>query len=200
MPVEVETAKATEEFRNYDNSDRQEGVQNHYRMMRQNQTLDFVKKMLKKYSFETPRAYMTIEEAMDKLKNYVDSSDPDMSLPNLLHGFQTAEGIRRAGEPDWMQLIGFIHDFGKIMFLWGAPEDGQVGTAEGPQWALGGDTWAVGCKIPDCTVFPQFNSLNPDMADDRYNSENGIYEPHCGMNNLLYAYGHDEYLYHMLVS
>lgn len=89
---------------------------------------------------------------------------------------------------------------GKLMFLWGAAEDGQVGTAEGPQWALGGDTWVVGCRIPDCTVFPEFNSLNPDMKDDRYNTELGIYEPHCGMDKLNYAYGHDEYLYQMLVS
>ena len=86
------------------------------------------------------------------------------------------------------------------MFLWGTAEDGQVGTAEGPQWALGGDTWVVGCKIPDCAVFPEFNSLNPDMKDDRYNTDLGMYSAHCGMDNLNYAYGHDEYLYRMVVS
>ncbi len=113
---------------------------------------------------------------------------------------QTAEGIRKAGHPDWFQLVGLLHDMGKLMFLWGTADDGQVGTAEGPQWALGGDTWVVGCRIPDCTVFPEFNTLNPDMHDDRYNTELGIYSPHCGMDKLLYAYGHDEYLYQMLVS
>lgn len=117
----------------------------------------------------------------------------------MVHMLQTAEGIRRAGHPDWMQLVGLIHDMGKIMFLWGAPEDGQVGTAEGPQWALGGDTWVVGCRIPDCTVFPEFNTLNPDMHDERYNTELGIYQPQCGFENLQFAYGHDEYLYRMLV-
>ncbi len=76
----------------------------------------------------------------------------------------------------------------------------QLGTAEGPQWALGGDTWVVGCKIPDCTVFPNFNSLNPDASNPAYNTELGIYTEHCGMDKLLYAYGHDEYLYQMLVS
>jgi inositol oxygenase len=49
------------------------------------------------------------------------------SLPNLIHMLQTAEGIRKAGHPDWMQLVGLIHDMGKIMFLWGTPEDGQIG-------------------------------------------------------------------------
>lgn len=34
-------------------------------------------------------------------QSYVDSSDPDLDLPNLLHMLQTAEGIRKAGHPDW---------------------------------------------------------------------------------------------------
>ena len=39
--------------------------------MRTNQTLEFSRKMAKKYDFETPRAHMTIHEAFDVLKNYV---------------------------------------------------------------------------------------------------------------------------------
>ena len=124
----------------------------------------------KKYTFDTPRAKMTIREAFKVLESYVDSSDPDVSLPNKIHMFQSAEGIRNAGHPDWMQLVGLIHDMGKIMFLWGTASDGQQGTAEGPQWALGGDTWVVGCRIPDCTVFPEFNALNPDRESEKYNS------------------------------
>ena len=58
----------------------------------------------------------------------------------------------------------------------------------------------MGCRIPDSAVMPQFNELNPDMQNPLYNTENGIYEPQCGMNNLMYAYGHDEYMYQMLVS
>ena len=58
----------------------------------------------------------------------------------------------------------------------------------------------VGCKIPDASVFPDFNSLNPDMSSSVYSSENGIYSEGCGLNNLLFAYGHDEYMYQMLVS
>jgi inositol oxygenase len=86
------------------------------------------------------------------------------------------------------------------MFLWGDEHCGQKGTAEGPQWALGGDTWVVGAKIPDCVVFPEFNSLNPDMSNAIYSKQLGIYEPHCGIDNLFFAYGHDEYLYQMVVS
>jgi len=175
-------------------------VEKHYEQMRTAQTLEFVNKMLEKYSFKHPRAKLTIPEAFKVLESYVDSSDPDVSLPNSVHMFQTAEGIRKAGHPDWMQLIGLIHDMGKIMFLWGDESIGQKGTAEGPQYALGGDTWVVGCKIPDCAVMNHYNKLNPDMANPLYNTDLGIYKEHCGLENLKFAYGHDEYLYHMLVA
>lgn len=86
------------------------------------------------------------------------------------------------------------------MFLWGENEDGQDGySANGKQWALGGDTFVVGCQIPfDAVVFPQFNKLNPDMADARYNTAYGIHKPHCGLDELMFAWGHDEYMYRML--
>ena len=86
--------------------------------MRTHQTLVFSQKMTKKYSFENgPRCRMSIQEAFHVLETYVDSSDPDVSLPNLIHMLQTAEGIRKAGHPEWFQVVGLIHDMGKIMFL-----------------------------------------------------------------------------------
>lgn len=88
---------------------------------------------------------------------------------------------------------------GKIMFMNGKSEDGQVGTAQGPQWGLGGDTWILGCRIPDCVVYPELNVLNPDMKNDKYNSKYGIYEKNCGLENLDFTFGHDEYMYKMLV-
>ncbi|GMF29730.1 unnamed protein product [Phytophthora lilii] len=36
------------------------------------------------------------------------------------------------------------------------------------------------------------------MSDPRYNTDCGMYEPHCGFKNLKFAWGHDEYLYQML--
>jgi len=199
-------SKATEKFRDYSiPHDRSEIVEQHYRLMRSKQTVAFVEKMHAKYSFENGRyrTLMTIKECFEKLDDYVDSSDPDLGLPNVLHGLQTAEAIRKAGQPDWLVLTGLIHDLGKIMFLWGTPEDGQEGTATGDQWALGGDTFVVGCALPDQpntkgVTFPEFSKLNPDMQNPKYNTKFGIYEPHCGIDNLLFAYGHDEYLYQML--
>ena len=135
-------AKAIAEFRNYDDSSRQSTVENHYRAMRQHQTVAFVERMEAKWSQFTFDK-LTVREAFKKLEGYVDSSDPDTSLPNLEHMLQTAESIRHAGHPDWFQLVGLIHDMGKIQYIWGDPADGQEGRADSNQFALGGDTWVL---------------------------------------------------------
>lgn len=198
-----EPGKKVEEFRVYHTGEADGGsswdsvVSNHYRLMRTNQTVAFVDKMVAKWG-KFDKAKMTIREAFEALKGYVDSSDPDTALPNLVHMLQTAERARAAGEPDYVQVVALIHDIGKVMFLWGAEEDGQVGKAEGPQFALGGDTWVVGCKLPESSVFPQFNALNPDMSDAVYSTELGIYEPACGIMNCKFAFGHDEYAYMLM--
>ena len=194
----VDQEKAKEEFRNYEDSTRQSIVEWHYREMRTNQTFAFVDRMFKKWhSFD--KAEMTIREAFEKLESYVDSSDPDCDFPNLEHNLQTAIGIREAGHPEWFQLVGLLHDMGKIMFaLGGLEKDGQHGHQYSPQWALGGDTWVVGAKIPDTVVFPEMNRLNGDYDNESYNTKFGVYKPGCGFENLRFAYGHDEYMYQML--
>ena len=102
-----------------------------------------------------------------------------------------------------MQLIGLIHDMGKSMCVLpggGLKEDGQYRGAEGPQFALGGDTWVVGCALPShCMVLPEFNRLNADTQDARYNTPLGVYERGCGIMNVQFAYGHDEYMYRFCV-
>jgi len=196
------SSKKEDEFRTYNVTETAARVVQHYKDMRTYQTVEFYEKMTKKYSFENGayRKLMTMEEAFLELEHYIDASDPDMDLPNLLHLLQTAEGIRKANHPDWLQLVGLLHDVGKIMFLWGDGEDGQDGYCpKGKQWALGGDTFVVGCKIPnDAVVFPEFNELNPDMLNPKYNTEYGIYQAHCGLDALKFAWGHDEYMYRML--
>ena len=184
----------TVQFRNYYKEDPIiVAVREHYRKMRSRQTVDYVQRMKKKYlTFDKP---MRVWDAMEKLNALIDVSDPDLTLPNVQHLIQAAEGAREAGEPDWMQLVALIHDMGKVMYLWGADEDG---TSQAEQWGLVGDVFVVGCALPDTCVYPEFNELNPDMSDPRYNTALGIYEAGCGLDNLDLAWGHDEYLYQIL--
>tara|TARA_Y100001933_G_scaffold152313_1_gene150774 strand:- start:335 stop:1147 length:813 start_codon:yes stop_codon:yes gene_type:complete len=182
-------------FRNYEAVDVSAAVREHYRKMRRNQTYEYVQRMHKKYlTFDKP---MPLWEAMEHLNSLIDVSDPDLDLPNVQHLIQSAEAIRGDGRPDWMQLTGLIHDLGKVMFLWGCDEDG---TSQAEQWGMVGDVFVVGCALPDSCVYPEFNKLNPDMADERYNTPLGIYEKGCGLDNLTLAWGHDEYLYQVLTN
>lgn len=63
---------------------------------------------------------MTIREALEKLNDLIDESDPDTTLPNIVHAFQTAERAREEfPQHDWLHLTGLIHDLGKIMAFYG---------------------------------------------------------------------------------
>lgn len=180
-------------FRNYEASDTKAAVKEHYRKMRTYQTYDYVGAMHQKYlRFDKP---LDLWEAMQHLNTLIDVSDPDLDLPNVQHLIQSAEAIRNDNRPDWMQLVGLIHDLGKIMFLWGCDEDGS---SQREQWGMVGDVFVVGCALPDSCVYPEFNSLNPDMKDSRFNTPLGIYEEACGLDALTLAWGHDEYLYRVL--
>lgn len=178
-------------FRNYDNV--LPAVRENYRKMRANQTLAYAQRMREKYLvFDNP---MPVWNAIGLLDEFVDLSDPDIDLPNVQHLVQTAEGIREAGKPDWMQLVGLIHDLGKILYHRGCDADG---TSLNEQWGMVGDIFLVGCALPESAVFPEFNALNPDMQDARYNTPLGIYTPNCGLDACITAWGHDEYLYQVL--
>ncbi len=184
-PEPQQTAKAKDEFRNYENPER-DTVREFYRLNHTYQTYDFVQQ--KKADFlKFDRKEMPIWEAFDFLNTLVDDSDPDIELDQLQHLLQTSEAIRADGHPDWFVLTGLLHDMGKVLCLFGEP-----------QWAVVGDTFPVGCKPSDKIVYPEFFEANPDTKDERYNTKYGVYEPNCGLRNVHMSWGHDEYLYHMM--
>jgi inositol oxygenase len=178
-------------YRDYSNVNN--AVKKNYKMARENQTVEYVKYMREKYGKFDKK--LNIEEDIKLLKSFVDLSDPDIDLPNDEHLYQSANAALEAGEPNWMIITCLIHDLGKIIYLRGCDEDG---TSMGVQYGIVGDTFIVGCKIPDEIIFPEFNDLNPDMRDERYNTKYGIYKKKCGLENCLVSYGHDEYLYELL--
>lgn len=78
-------------------------------------------------------------DALEKLNALVDESDPDVGfgscsrplgtdgnpsiktdLTQIGHALQTAEAIRRDGKPEWMQVVGLVHDVGKLLYLFGS--------------------------------------------------------------------------------
>uniref|UniRef100_A0A6C0IY24 Uncharacterized protein n=1 Tax=viral metagenome TaxID=1070528 RepID=A0A6C0IY24_9ZZZZ len=69
--------------------------------------------------------------------NIKDVSEPDISLENFYHFYQTAEGIRNDGYPEWLQLVGLIRDLGKIVYRKGCIKDG---TSLDTMSAIVGDT------------------------------------------------------------
>jgi inositol oxygenase len=74
-------------FRNYVDSKRQAVVEHHYRSMRLNQTVDYVKRMREHFG-RFDKTEMTIWEAMLQMDQFIDNSDPDTELPNIVHMFQ----------------------------------------------------------------------------------------------------------------
>jgi len=185
--------KATELFRVYSN-DPADGVRQHYEAMRRNQCIEYANRVEPTiFNFETRGLRMTVREALDKLAAFVDRSDPDLALPNIQHALQTAERARAAKKPDWFIVVALVHDIGKMMYVFGEPADGMGGRADEPQWALGGDTWVLGCAIPDSAVYPELNALNPDAKHPVYGTVNGAYTHGCGIMNLRFSVGHDEY-------
>ncbi|KAK4139236.1 inositol oxygenase [Dichotomopilus funicola] len=142
------------------------------------------------YSPSRQRAEMTIWQAIEKLNTLVDDSDPDTELSQIQHLLQSAEAIRRDGKPRWMQLMGLIHDLGKLMLFFDGCCAGQ--------WDVVGDTFPVGCRFDDRCIYPEKFESNPDFGHEVYSTRHGIYKPGCGINNLIMSWGHDEYLYLVL--
>lgn len=50
----------------------------------------------------------------------------------------------------------------------------------------------VGCKYSDKNIYPETFKSNPDYNDAVYSTECGIYKPHCGLDNVMLSWGHDE--------
>ena len=82
---------------------------------------------------------------------------------------------------DWLILIGFIHDLGKIMLL---ENFGGL-----PQWSVVGDTFPICCNLDPNYVF-----YDKGYHLDNKDLNKNIYEIKCGFDKMYFSWGHDEYL------
>jgi len=181
-------------FRNYEDSVRQSEVSMTYNKMHKNQTVEFGHRQREVW-MKFDKGEFTVMEVIAMLDELIDDSDPDNDLPNSIHDFQTAERIRQQWpEHDWFHLVGLLHDMGKVLAL---PQMAKEHVLE--QWAVVGDTYPVGCApAEDAIVFPDSFKENPDFTHPVYSTRNGMYEPGCGISNLMMSWGHDEYMYQVL--
>ena len=189
------------EYRNYtidethcdEKKQKLEIIHNTYKQQRLHIDYKFNEYLINKYcQFQNKSAFWALFSLLDRI---TDLSDPDTSLPNSIHALQTAEAIRTSNSttyPEWMPLVGLIHDMGKILYMNGCDADG---TSKGTQWAMVGDTFITGCPIPNNIVLPQYNKYNND-----HNDGINIYMPDCGLKNTSVSFGHDEYMYRLLVA
>ena len=178
-------AKQKEEYRNYEEPAR-DTVKEFYRLNHTYQTYDFVQEKRAEF-LQFNKRQLPVWDAFQFLNQLVDDSDPDTDLDQFQHLLQTAESIRADGHPDWMVMVGLIHDMGKVLCLFGEP-----------QWAVVGDTFPVGCAHSPKIVYPEFFTLNPDTKKDQLNSKYGVYTANCGLKNVTMSWGHDEYVYQMM--
>jgi len=184
-PEAIVTDKKTDEYRNYDAPER-DTVKEFYRLNHTYQTFDFVQGKRDNY-LKFDKKEMPVWDAFQFLNQLVDDSDPDTDLDQFQHLLQTSEAIRRDGHPDWMVLVGLMHDMGKVLCLFGEP-----------QWAVVGDTFPVGCAYSDKIVYPEFFKNNPDYDHPVYKTQYGVYEKGCGLRNVDMSWGHDEYVYQIM--
>jgi len=182
------------EFRNYVNSEAQDRVAKFYHDNHVAQTFDFVMKKKEEFS-KLNHKKMTIWEAVELLNEVVDDSDPDTSEAQIVHLLQTGEAIRAkypGEEYDWFHLTGFIHDLGKIL--------AHPKFAGDPQFCVVGDTFPVGLAYEKKVVFHDYFKENPDFTHPVYSTKFGIYKEHCGLDNVHFSWGHDEYLYQVMIG
>ena len=178
------------DFRDYSNVS--ENIKKNYELARKYHNTLHYKKNLSNLKMREKKTYF-FWDIMDNLNSFIDISDPDISLPNSQHMFQAAEKARQLNEPRWFQLVCLIHDMGKIQAF--IDNNDEMGLSVKNQWSIVGDTFILGCKIPDTIVYPEFNHLNIEANKfDIY----GIYKPNCGLDNTYVSWGQDEFLYRIV--
>ncbi|KAL4912395.1 inositol oxygenase [Aspergillus aurantiobrunneus] len=167
---EFDQLKDKSTFRRFE--DACDRVKNFYSQQHTLQTIAFNLKACN-YFRHKARAHMSVWDAMEKVS----------------HLLQTAEALRKDGKPRWVQLVGLIHDLGKLLFFFGA---------EG-QWDVVGDTFPVGCAFDERIIYGRESfKKNEDYGNKVYDAKFGIYSPGCGLENVMLSWGHDEYLYHIV--
>ena len=130
-----------------------------------------------------------------RMNGVVDPSDPDFGGAQLNHCIQTAENLRamvreNPSLPDWLPLVGLIHDVGKVL--------AQLAPDLDEALVLGGDSWPLDVPAGASTVLRDVgfedNPDYPGIESADHSGKRGV-----GLSNLTW-WGHDEAMYWVLIS
>jgi len=147
----------------------------------------------------------------------IEASSLRPSVRTLL--FHTAELARKEGHPDWVQFVALVHGLAGVLTCLGSissssasgsmsvpslvePPLGDDGKKEDDNvdfdWTIYVDARVMGCKASKHSTFAEFRHLNPDRGDARYNTKNGLYNEHVGLEHVLLSWTSCDYMYDML--
>jgi inositol oxygenase len=167
----------------------------------QQQTHAFVTKMRERY-LPFSLARMDIQTCLYRAKSLAAFSyalDEDLirriSLRTLC--FRSAEEFRRAGYPDWVQFVALIHGLGQLVRL--LDVEATSAAVDGIDWTIPTPkSKVVGCSVPTSKNCSEVKACITDICKGSHNSSSGVYDNHCGLDNVMLSWTGSEYVYEML--
>jgi inositol oxygenase len=134
---------------------------------------------------EAPKRAYSVAELLEICDSVFDPSDPDTSLSQTDHAYQTAQAAMNMYLPVEFVIVGLIHDLGKAV----------VRLLDIDMTYLVGDTYPLGAPFEhnDITLGESL-LMNPDHKEPLYNQGCGVYHPMCGFSSMVFT-GHDEFMY-----
>ena len=175
-------------YRDYENAN--EVVKQQYHLKNKTTSYNY-NRTVRNENIQVGRWELDIMDAFKLMDNIIDTTDPDNDSPQIYHFIQTGEACRSMyPDLDWFHLVGFIHDLGKIMAL--------ESMHNLPIWLAAGDIYPLGCKFSTKIPFAEFFAENEDY--NVYTTDLGIYTENLGFDNTEFCFGHDEYLFQLLLQ
>ena len=158
-----------------------------YRRHNRDQTLERARALRQRYGARV-LGRASVRERFEALAGIRDASDSSLEgMSQLGHALQTADAMRRDGlGEDWI-VLGLVHDLGKILL-----RDGLA-----PEFVVG-DIHPLGCAFSPRIRHAELLEQNPDSREPAYRSRCGIYDEACGLEQVEFCFGHDQYLYDVL--
>lgn len=111
-PASLSSSPNSSSFRAYNSPTISTRVIDFYKEQHEKQTVSSVIEKRTKFS-PLNNAKLCAWEALELLNTLIDDSDPDTQLSQIEHCLQTAESLRKDGQPRWLILTGKV----SLMFV-----------------------------------------------------------------------------------